>query len=480
MIVAHLNFALQWINEVAGEPVRTLAKFSAEAEGETIWPARGASAIGLEIYVDDLLSHLAEFWQPLILRQNYPLPLTLNRPSQLRPEAETAWGALPEEQVELQEDKVAAFEQAHNLALSFGGQFDLPCLWLFRQGQYFLIETDDLLIQSEVSIVVDALSRIGDAIAERLENTDEPRWSRLVRSWRQRDDADPDRLLMWSTGLPRESASRLSSIGLLRPVSSVREMADDDDELRIAARMTGALPIAEIERLLRHASQIPARSSPELDELSKKAVAILDSELRGQQPFAQGVALARFARDALGLSLHDRAELLPKFFYKNKIYVEFKDLSLANLDAIAIWGRSHGPGILLNTSSRWLGGALRQDMASKGRARVTIAHEMCHLLVDRGHALGVVDIRNGRIPLAVEQRAGAFAAAFMLPAEAAVEVWDRVAPDLSKQGISSVLNRLTRRFGVTTIIARWQLQHGMGDQISPDLIFLLDQIAPQR
>ena len=479
MIAAHLNFALQWINEAAGEPVRTLAKFAVEAEGETIWPARGASAIGLEIYVDDLLSHLAEFWQPLILRQNYPLPLTLNRPSQLRPEAETAWGALPEEQVELQEDKVAAFEQAHNLALSFGGQFDLPRLWLFRQGQYFVIETDDLLIQAEVPTVVDALSRVGDAIAQRLENTDGPHWSRLVRSWRQRDDADPNTLLMWSTGLPRESASRLSSIGLLRSVSSVKEAANDDDELCIAARMTGALPIAEIERLLRHASQIPVRSSPDLGELSKKAVALLDSELCGQQPFEQGVALAEFVRMALGLKPHDRADLLPRFFFQNDIYVVFKDLGLTNLDAIAVWGRNHGPGILLNTSSRRLALVSRQKAAGQGSARVTIAHEMCHLLVDRGHALGAVDILHGRMPLAIEQRARAFAAAVMLPAKAAAEVWDRVAPDLSKQGVSSVLSRLTRRFGVTTSIAAWQLEHGLHGQI-PNLGFLLDQIAPQR
>jgi IrrE N-terminal-like domain len=479
MIAEHLNFALLWIDEVAGESVKTLAKFSIEAEGEAIWPARGASAIGLEIYVDDLLSHLAEFWQPLMLRQNYPLPLTLDRPSQLRPEAEKAWGALPQEQVELQEDKVTAFEQAHNLALSFGGQFDLPRLWLFRQGRHYLVETDDLLIRAGLPDVVAALSRIGDAIAERLENTDERRWSRLVRSWRQRDDADPEMLLMWSTGLPIESARELSSSGLLRPVSSVRDAANDDDELCIAARMTGALPIAEIERLLCRASQIPARSSPELGELSKKAVALLDSELRGQLPFEQGVALARFTRNTLGLNPYDRADLLPKFFYKNNIYVAFKDLDLANLDAIAIWGRSHGPGILLNTSSRRLALVPRQDMARQGSARVTIAHEMCHLLVDRGHALGAVDILNGRMPLAVEQRARAFAAAFMLPAEAAAEVWNRVAPDLSKQGVLSVLKRLTQRFGVTTSIAAWQLEHGLHGQI-PNLGFLLDQIAPQR
>jgi Zn-dependent peptidase ImmA (M78 family) len=479
MIAERLNFVLEWIDEVAGEPVSTMARFAIEVEGDHVWPTRGASTGGLEIYVDDLLSHLTEFWQPLLLRQNYPLPLDVDRPSQLRPEAEKAWGALPEDQVDPQEDAVAAFEQAHNLAISFGGQFDLPRLWLFRQGQHWLIETNDLLIQAEFSLVVMALSGVGDKIAERLQHTGDGRWSRLIRSWRERDRADPEVLLMWSTGLPRESARSLLQSGILRPASSVSEAANDDDELRIAARMTGVIPIAEIERLLRRASQIAPRDTPGLDQLSEQATVFLNSQLRERQPFEQGVALARFARESLRLGDYDRVDPLRVFFFKNKIYLEFEELGLANLDAIAIWGHRHGPGVLVNKSSRRLELNRRENVAGHGAARVTIAHELCHLLVDRGRALGAVDILNGRMPLAIEQRARAFAAALMLPAEAAAQTWREMKPEISKEGVSSVLRRLTRRFGVTTSIAAWQLVHGLPDEM-PTLGFLLDQIAPRR
>jgi hypothetical protein len=479
MIAERLNFVLEWIDEIAGEPVRTMAKFAVEVEGATVWPARGDTAGGLDIYVDDLLSHLTEFWQPLLLRQNYPLPLSVGRPSQLRPEAEKTWGALPEEQVELQEDKVAAFEAAHNLALAFGGQFDLPPLWLFRQGQHWIVETDNLLIEAEFSAGVAMLSDVGDQMAERLEDTGDERWSRLVGAWRDRDRADPELLLMWSAGLPREAAHRLLGSEILKPAFSVREVANDDDELRIAARMTGVLPSAEIERLLRRASQIEARDTPGLDRLSAQVTAILNSDLRERQPFEQGVVLARFAREQLKLKNQERVDPLRMFFYKNDIYVKFEELGLANLDAIAIWGRHHGPGVLLNISSSRLALARRRDVAGQGAARVTIAHELCHLLVDRERALGAVDILNGRMPLAVEQRARAFAAAFMLPAEAAAETWWAINPELSKDGVSSVLKRLTQRFGVTKSIAAWQLEHGLHDEI-PNLSFLLDQVVAWR
>jgi hypothetical protein len=167
------------------------------------------------------------------------------------------------------------------------------------------------------------------------------------------------------------------------------------------------------------------------------------------------------------------------FFYKNYIFIKFEDMDLANLDAIAIWGPSHGPGVLVNKSSRRLALGRQEKVAGSGAARVTLAHELCHLLVDREHALGAVEILNGRMPLMVEQRARAFAAAFMLPSEAAAQMWRDVSPERTQDGIRSLLKRLTQRFGVTTSIAAWQLEHGAGDE-DPILRFLLGQIAPQR
>jgi Zn-dependent peptidase ImmA (M78 family) len=123
-----------------------------------------------------------------------------------------------------------------------------------------------------------------------------------------------------------------------------------------------------------------------------------------------------------------------------------------------------------------MGLAPRHDVARQGSARITIAHEMGHLLVDRDHALGVVDMHSGRMPLAVEQRAWAFAAAVMLPAEAAAAIWHQAEPDRTQPGGASVLRRLTQRLGVTTGIAARQLEHGLRGHV-PNLGFLLDQIA---
>ena len=81
----------------------------------------------------------------------------------------------------------------------------------------------------------------------------------------------------------------------------------------------------------------------------------------------------------------------------------------SNLDAVAVWGACHTPTILLNP----VGPRSRQV---KGQ-RVTLAHEMCHILVDLDGALPVVDVLglSGNVHRAIEQRANAFAAEFLLP-----------------------------------------------------------------
>lgn len=61
---------------------RTTQRLALFVDGAPIWPVRGLDT-SLEIQIDDLLSHLTEFWKPLMQRQTYPLDLNPVRPSTL-------------------------------------------------------------------------------------------------------------------------------------------------------------------------------------------------------------------------------------------------------------------------------------------------------------------------------------------------------------------------------------------------------------
>jgi Zn-dependent peptidase ImmA (M78 family) len=84
------------------------------------------------------------------------------------------------------------------------------------------------------------------------------------------------------------------------------------------------------------------------------------------------------------------------------------------IDAIAIWGGNRIPTVLLNE----VGPRARTPT---GR-RSTLAHEICHLLVDIDGALPAAEVLGGNIPHLIEQRANAFAAEFLLPRSHAKEV----------------------------------------------------------
>jgi hypothetical protein len=209
-----------------------------------VWPVRGEDDARLEIQIDDLLAHLTDFWKPLILRQVYPIDVGPWRPSDLRHEAERRWTELPAATVDAEEDAVSRFEEAHDLARAFAGIYGLPPLWILRSGDQFILETSGELWRLPFADVRGVLTATGDWISERLAHADRERWGAAIDAWHARDLGDEAALLAWSTGLDRTLATMLIREGALDAPRDFEDAANDNDELRIAARMAGALPRA--------------------------------------------------------------------------------------------------------------------------------------------------------------------------------------------------------------------------------------------
>ena len=153
------------------------------------------------------------------------------------------------------------------------------------------------------------------------------------------------------------------------------------------------------------------------------------------------------------------------------------EFGIPSLDGIAVWGKKHGPGVALNEGSKRLKGA---NIWQNGAARITAAHELCHLLLDAEHPLSAIDILGGRMPLRIEQRARAFAAEFLLPSKVAAAAWERQGSPLELDGVKKVINSLQRTHGVTSSVAAWQLEHGITSPQREVLAQILDQVVPQR
>ena len=172
-------------------------------------------ALHSRFQIDDLLSHLTEYWKPLALRQTYPLTLNPARPSLLRAEAQQNWDALPEAEAVYEDEAIEAFQDCHDLSRCFAGYYDLAPLWLIRSGEQMLIDTVDQLDRVPYAAALDALSAAGDWIAARLAKTKNERWEELLRAWRDRNAGDGLSLLKWSTSLDEQTLERLVTDGLL-------------------------------------------------------------------------------------------------------------------------------------------------------------------------------------------------------------------------------------------------------------------------
>ena len=138
-------------------------------------------------------------------------------------------------------------------------------------------------------------------------------------------------------------------------------------------------------------------------------------------------------------------------------------LGLGDIDAIGCWGPSHGPAVLLNSDARYA--------TSSARRRATLAHEICHLLIDRASSLPLVDVLGGRAAKQVEQRARAFAAELLLPREIAGQMFS------DHEGNEDHAARSLRsRFGVSSELLAWQAKNS-GYRFAPQTWQFLSKLV---
>jgi Zn-dependent peptidase ImmA (M78 family) len=253
--------------------------------------------------------------------------------------------------------------------------------------------------------------------------------------------------------------------------------AAKETEVKVAARMAGALPADAIVEVIRAVLTCRSVNAQVLDEWSETVMARLNTNDTAY-PYEQGVTAADAMREILGIE--DCARVDP-FALFDQAGVVCHEMDLyPDIDAVACWGPSHGPAVVINPSAKRLKNRTAV-MRNSAQARVTAAHELCHLLLDRNHMVSTVEVLGGRTPIAIEQRARAFAPAFLLPKSQARKAWDEEGQPTDQAALDRLLRSLCRRFGVTRIVASWKIEHGIGnDAKAPIVRATLDQMLPNR
>lgn len=360
----------------------------------------------------DLLEHIASNWGALVFEQSYPYPWLSDvaHPGDVWGAAERRWTSRGEALAEIEESTLLAFERRHNLAYAWKG-LSLPSLTLMRNGRvYWMCPDGQSPIRASFRECHAALVSIGDTLARSFEGSDNPRVMSAINRWHNREKYAKDGFFKLITGMSEEKLSAVQ--GGTEPFSFWEMAANDpsmdglleEGPLLAAARMTaGICDSATIQRILRAIRKVPLGNLDELDRISSKARQHLQKK-PAQVAFLGGYAAAEFVRETLKMDRPARFEI-EAIFDKLSISVAHENLHTSTIDAIAVWG-VHGPCVILNKD--------RKHTTSE-RTRMTLAHELGHLILDRTGGLPFCEVLGGAIDNFMERRANAFAAELLLP-----------------------------------------------------------------
>jgi Zn-dependent peptidase ImmA (M78 family) len=164
---------------------------------------------------------------------------------------------------------------------------------------------------------------------------------------------------------------------------------------------TGLADVATLTRAI-VANYVPDASS----WLTRLDLPLDPGEVAQLTPGEQGSRLGEEACKALGADVGGWVDI-QAVMERLGIDVSGIDLSDDAIRGVSVFGPTQRPHVFANQNSRW---GQRPEVQ-----RFTCAHELCHLILDREHGDELAIATGPWAPLGIEQRANAFAAAFLMP-----------------------------------------------------------------
>jgi Zn-dependent peptidase ImmA (M78 family) len=213
----------------------------------------------------------------------------------------------------------------------------------------------------------------------------------------------------------------------------------DEDRLTIARAMVG--------------HQTPKKKARELWQLIDKMD--LGSPSLNERPWQEGYELANAWMEACELDPTERLDLESHLGTLGVTRKETR-LSSRNTSGVAIYLKDKAPLILLNENCTRHADSDGNPMRSG--IRFTLAHELCHLLIDRNSGSELALVSGPWAPKFVEKRANAFAAALLMPDEMINSAYDRFGSHPSSGNYDNLI-QVAKEIDVSPDALSWHLRN---------------------
>ncbi len=440
-----LRYRFDW-SKAPDDPAR--GRLQLWVGDESVWHDHNDSRAGLRGIAATwsvFLERLSEVWPRIVWEDGFPAPIDARDPSEFDVKTRDYLDGVPTRLIESKSAMFDEYRASHDISKI--APEDAVSLWFVRQGRRMWVCTNssDVCVDRPRREVVAILRSMGDSIAERLE-LDHQRYAQALEAWERAEKIEPELKISLYTGL---SLEQVEEFGAARGFE-LGEDESDETELMAAARMLAQADFrAVLPEVLQITREVPAPTdSRNLDSISLA----IDQELAKlpltSKPHEQGYLAANWLRAHFnaGNSSVSPTEILARW----SVDVIRRELSEPEIEAIAVWGPRHGPAIILNQHAKF---------SSPTRERITLAHEIAHLVLDRRGALPLAEVLGGNLPKLVEQRARAFAAELLLPRTVAgVEFFRSQNPD-------HTLALLSNQYSVSQEVVAWQARNS--DSVLP-------------
>lgn len=437
----------------AGELADHGCRLSLWINNELIW-AEEDSEGRRPISIDPVsfLYHMGIYWINIFYSQSFSeydeIVFSSNGPEQCIKDILFGYANDDSVSSEKKEEELLIFDRIHNMSL-WNDESCLPSVYMFKVGNKMRFFYDENKISFDLAYIREIFESFGEYISNELFSIDKN--GHAPTAWRNRYSVDTAGLIALKSGITEQDYP--ISYEILKNDVESRSDAHRlrDTPYSIAARLSrGTVDDGAMSELLAVLREIKTISDPfpiseNLLHLSGNATAFLQSGNSGNSDpnWLDGNALANFVREQMGIQ---------------EAFVDIRsilgDLGVAILErrlpseiyALALWEDLNAAPMIV-TNSRHSDGYHKE-----AGMRANLAHELCHILVDRENTLPVADILfNGR-KTPMEQRARAFAAEFLCPENLAADLLSSSAKDIS-------LVELASKFQVSRSVLAFQLCH---------------------
>jgi Zn-dependent peptidase ImmA (M78 family) len=412
----------------------------------------------LEFLGNSLPYLIEEEQQPIVFGSHDDKPRHLG---QLRGMTKLRASHISEAEADDEDERLSDFLMVHDFSEALEGAFP-PKLLFLRRGRQMLAATTRQEFVLPFDDTISTLESIGDAIFDRIAGLTDAR-SEIARTrWTNRSEMPNLQRLQIATQRDEASLRRIWPVDV-----DILSANDAVYELKAAARMIGRrLTDEQLKYVLETIHFLPKAGYFSLTDLWEKSLDVILAHDE-DAPAMQGYFLATMLREYLG-NADGRVE--PDIVLRAwGVVIKNVELTECGLDAIAVWSARHAPTILRNTA-----GPRSQHPTG---LRSTLAHEMCHILVDLDGALPVADVLGGDVPRIIEKRANAFAAEFLMPRSV---VRDYITSELTfvlqqdqrNTVIEESVDSLVAKYGASHETTAWQVLNSGCIRESDEFILL--------